>query len=173
MSLCNNAVVAIGSDAVRDGWEYGFQPLMTTVDVPSHITIGDEDTAARRFGASAAVPVPELFTMIVRGRSSAFVVDRSPPAAVAPPPPCAHRRRSSSSFSSAPAAAEVSSRGSSDDSDESAGARYRSRRRGGSRHSHNSSSRSSSTTHDTHYPPRSTSTAGVNDGCPKRRRSRY
>jgi hypothetical protein len=150
LSLANNAVVAIGAGALRDGWEYGVQPVRSSSpavvggggDVfPGHITTTTGETA-----------MPELFTVVVRGKSTAFV-DRSPPPAFEPRFSSssfgAHPRSSSRSTAAATVpAAEVSSHGSSasDDgsSSEIAGERRRCRGRGRGRGQRSGGSDSSS-----------------------------
>lgn len=164
LSLSNNAVVAIGSGVLREGWEYGVRPVGDSAsgdDVPGHIPT-TVDTSAN---------MPELFTVVVRGRSSAFV-DR-PVLSFEQPPSCA--RLGSSWMSAAPS--EVSPHGSASDENsyESVGDRHGRRSRGRDRRRIGGS-----TTTSTCYraPSRSSSSNRENnchrdDHYPKRRRSRY
>jgi hypothetical protein len=174
LSLTNNAVVAIGAGALRDGWKYGVQPAVgsstavggSSDDVPGHTT-----TTTNRNSA-----MPELFTVVVRGKSTAFV-DRSPLPAFAPPSSSSYGAplRSSSRWAAATVRpAEVSSHGSASDdgSSEIAGERRRCRGRGRSRkygvggsRCHSSSFRSATT--------RDHADVDDDDDSRKRQRSRY
>jgi hypothetical protein len=168
LSLTNNAVVAIGSGALHDGWEYGVQPVRSSTvvggssgNVPGHIPTTTRDSA-----------IPELFTVVVRGKSTAFV-DRTPPLAFAPPPSSSFDAplRSSSRWAAATGpAAEVSSYGSASDDGSSEIAGERRRGRGRSRKC-GGNGVSGSRCHSSSF--RSASTRDHADDSRKRQRSRY